>query len=724
MQETWRDIRPRMITRRSWHLVVYWVASFVASACSGNTEDIGPKDTGTAGSGGSAATGGSGGGGGASGSGTVGGSGGTAGTGSGGIAGSSGAAGKSGAAGTGGTAGAGGAAGAAGSGGAAGTTGGAAGSAGAGRDGAAGSSGTAGSAGSGADASTGTDAGKAGDADVRVDAPGGTVVFGKNVRVNDDTGTGRQSEVALATGAGMLLAGWMDERATRICAFSFSSDGGLTWSKNVSIPNLSGGSFVGDPAVAIDGGGTMYAVCQQYGTGQIRLMTSIDKGVTWSAIRSVQSAPDKPWAGGGTAEGTVFLSWLGSAAGIKRSLDRGLTWGTIQPLGNIIHGTAIVTSTTGLVHVPYNLDSANNQLRYLRSKDNGVTYDAYRDLVADMGRFCFGCMPRQHPIVGAASDSTGKFVAITWSSVMPGGQSDDDVWLLYSKDSGDTWTRPLRVNDNTNTSRQFESWVAVDEFGRVHVAWTDLRNGQNETWYTRSADPAAGFEPNLQITDGRGSAATDFLGDYKGIVVQGSDVIVVWQDTRTDRGDIYAARAAGAASFTGAAQTDDGVAIAANTRNDARLLDPTRLPEDPVAGKASEAQWRAHMEREERERRLNYDRRKLGEHEVVFTFIKNARARYDRAKTAPLIAQVQASLVPQIAQIRKRVVNIDRWGVNSNLLEDYAALLAILTSDYPAARIASVGGASQALGDLRAHWAQREQNITGWLEEAAESEDE
>jgi hypothetical protein len=560
---------------------------------------------------------------------------------------------------------------------------------------------------------------------MRVDAPGGNVVFGKNVRVNDDTGTGRQSEVALATGAGMLLAGWMDERATRVCAFSFSSDGGLTWSRNVSIPNLSGGSFVGDPAVAIDSGGTMYAVCQQYGTGQIRLMTSTDKGVTWSAIRSVQSAPDKPWAGGGTAEGTVFLSWLGSAAGIKRSVDRGLTWGTIQPLGNIIHGTAIVTSTTGLVHVPYNLDSANNQLRYLRSKDNGVTYDAYRDLVADMGRFCFGCMPRQHPIVGAASDSTGKFVAITWTSVMPGGQSDDDVWLLYSKDSGDTWTRPLRVNDNTNASRQFESWVAVDEFGRVHVAWTDLRNGQNETWYARSADPAAGFEPNLQVTDGRGSAATDFLGDYKGIVVQGSDVIVIWQDTRTDRGDIYAARAAGAASFTGAAQTDDEVAIAAaNTRNQARLLDPTRLPEDPVAGKAAEAQWRAHMEKEERERRLNYDRRKLGEHAVVLTFIKNARARYDRAKTAATIAQVQASLIPQIAQIRKRIVNIDHWGVNSNLLEDYAAMLATLTGDYPAARIASVGGASQALGDLRARWVQREQKISDWLAEAAESEDE
>jgi hypothetical protein len=266
--------------------------------------------------------------------------------------------------------------------------------------------------------------------------------------------------------------------------------------------------------------------------------------------------------------------------------------------------------------------------------------------------------------------------------------------------------------------------VAVDDFGRVHVAWTDLRNGQNETWYARSADPTLGFEPNLQVTDGRGSAAQSFLGDYKGIVVQGSDVIVVWQDTRNDTGDIYAARAAGAASVTGATPANVEVAIGANTSDIARQADPTRLPEDPVASKASQVQWRAHMEREEHERRLNYDRRKLSEHEVVFALIKNARARYDRARTAPAIAQVRAGLTPQLAQIRKRIAIIDHWGVNSNLLEDYTAVVAMLASDYPAARTASLGGASQALEDLRAQWAQREQKISEWLAEAAEAEDE
>jgi Neuraminidase (sialidase) len=244
----------------------------------------------------------------------------------------------------------------------------------------------------------------------------------------------------------------------------------------------------------------------------------------------------------------VFVSWLGNPGGIKRSTDHGMTWGATQSLGNIIHGTGITTSTTGLVHVPYNLDSQRNQLRYLRSKTNGDTWDATRDLVADMGTFCFSCMPRQHPIVGSAADPTGRTVAITWASQMPAGQGDDDVWLLYSKDGGDTWTQPIRVNDNTTASRQFESWVAVDNYGRVHVAWTDYRDGgNNETWYARSADPTKGFEKNIQVTDGHGSGNTDFLGDYKGIAVSGPDVLVVWMDTRRDSGDIYFSRAPGAA---------------------------------------------------------------------------------------------------------------------------------------------------------------------------------
>jgi hypothetical protein len=55
-------------------------------------------------------------------------------------------------------------------------------------------------------------------------------------------------------------------------------------------------------------------------------------------------------------------------------------------------------------------------------------------------------------------------------------------------------------------------------------------------------DYGAGFEPKVEVSDMRG-AANGFLGDYKGIAVQGRDVLVLWTDTRNDMGDVYFARA-------------------------------------------------------------------------------------------------------------------------------------------------------------------------------------
>ena len=68
----------------------------------------------------------------------------------------------------------------------------------------------------------------------------------------------------------------------------------------------------------------------------------------------------------------------------------------------------------------------------------------------------------------------------------------------------------------------------------------------SDTYYARSANPSEGSEKNVQVNDGTGNVA-GFLGDYKGIAISGSDVIVVWNDTRSGS-HIYSARAVGAAA--------------------------------------------------------------------------------------------------------------------------------------------------------------------------------
>jgi hypothetical protein len=383
------------------------------------------------------------------------------------------------------------------------------------------------------------------------------VTFGKNVKVSDDTGRGQQTEVVMAANAaGVIFVGWMDNRQSPSrCGFSFSKDLGETWSKNVFASTQgTGGAFAGDPAVAIDDAGNLYAGCQDYasgglGTNYILLSVSRDGGATFPPHKRINQSLDKPWLGA-TGDGTVLVSWLGNPGGVKRSTDHGATFGTPISLGYINHGTTI-SFGGNYVHMAYN--TSETTVTYRRSMDKGVTFETARNL-SPQGTPCRSpCSPRSHPIVGGDTDPTGQVVAITWASRQnnPKAEGDDDVWVIVSVDAGKTFSMPIRANDNMNMSRQFQSWAAVDSYGGVHVVWTDMRNnGNNDTYYARMTDPAVGFEKNVKINEAAGRAA-GFLGDYKGIDIVGRDVVVTWTDTRSDSGDIYFARAKDAAAAGG-----------------------------------------------------------------------------------------------------------------------------------------------------------------------------
>jgi hypothetical protein len=316
-----------------------------------------------------------------------------------------------------------------------------------------------------------------------------------------------------------------------------------------------GRAFAGDPAVAIDDVGNLYIACQDYasgglGTNYIMFSASTDAGGTWTPWKRIRQTLDKPWIGA-AGDGTVYVTWLGSPGGFMRSTDHGTTWGEPISIGNLNHGTGLSTTSDGVVHMAY--DFNNSRVHYRKSTDFGKTLSSAQDL-SSQGTSCFDpCSPRSHPIVGNASDPTGKVVAITWASRQsaPGAQNDDDVWVIVSEDSGKTFSPPKRVNDNTAASRQFQPWVAVDKHGAVHVVWTDMRNGgQLSTYYARMVDFSKGFEPNVEVSDKRGPTR-DFLGDFKGIAVQGRDVVVSWNDSRNNAGEIWFARAVDAAAAGG-----------------------------------------------------------------------------------------------------------------------------------------------------------------------------
>jgi hypothetical protein len=146
--------------------------------------------------------------------------------------------------------------------------------------------------------------------------------------------------------------------------------------------------------------------------------------------------------------------------------------------------------------------------------------------------------------------------------------------------------------------------------------------------------------------------------------------------------------------------------------------------EDPAAAAKSTAQWREHLEAEEHERKILFDRERIKDHRAVLKVLVSARARYDRAKTKAAVLAVQKRLPPTVEDVRRRMTKIDHWGTNSNLLGDYDAYLKALSDSYPAARIEALDGKPAPLDTVRRELDERTRHIKAWLTEAAASKDE
>ena len=156
----------------------------------------------------------------------------------------------------------------------------------------------------------------------------------------------------------------------------------------------------------------------------------------------------------------------------------------------------------------------------------------------------------------------------------------------------------------------------------------------------------------------------------------------------------------------------------------ASLARAVSLPEDPEPGARSVAQWRAHLEEEERERRLSYDRRRLNEHRLVSSQLRATQRSYDLASNERSLRAAEKAFHAAAPRLERSFDAIDHHGVSSRVIPEYRALAASFATEYPAARLAALSGSRAALEQLQSRTQAQFQRIDQWLEEAARSEDE
>lgn len=140
----------------------------------------------------------------------------------------------------------------------------------------------------------------------------------------------------------------------------------------------------------------------------------------------------------------------------------------------------------------------------------------------------------------------------------PGVASEADVFYRQSTDRGRTWSEPVTINDD-EPDQLFYSGIpqlSIAPDGRLDVAWFDTRSdpglSSNDVYYAHSSDNGASWSKNVRITDQSidrrlGVYALNFdLNGPPGIASTNAYALIGWDDTRnfdsvTHGQDIYTA---------------------------------------------------------------------------------------------------------------------------------------------------------------------------------------
>jgi hypothetical protein len=348
----------------------------------------------------------------------------------------------------------------------------------------------------------------------------------------------------------------------RQAGMAYSHDGGATWTFPGS---LDPGQFRSDPVLAADSLGNFYYYSLSSVT-TAEYFVSTDKGVNWSDPISSPGG-DKNWhtidVSGGGGDGHIHALWnsqftcCAPGTDFTRSTDGTVSfegpyvlpqhpkWGTddVGPDGELyIVGATLDQST----HLILRSDDADDPL---------VTPTFPLATSINLGGFTSGSgPPNPGGLLGQVwvavdrSDGPTRGNVYVLGSVNPPGADPMDVHFIRSEDHGETWSNPLRVNDDPVISESYQWFgtMSVAPDGRIDVVWNDTRNSgptMSELYYAYSTDGGVTFSQNQAVSppfdSTVGHPAQNKIGDYYHMVSDATGAGLAYSATFNGEQDVY-----------------------------------------------------------------------------------------------------------------------------------------------------------------------------------------
>jgi len=342
-----------------------------------------------------------------------------------------------------------------------------------------------------------------------------------------------------------------------------SNDGGYTWDRKAMSSQY---NVWGDPCVVIDTLGYYYYFHLSWPQSgafidRIVCQRSIDKGQTWNTGYGIgldgSKAQDKEWACVNPYNNDIYVTWTqfdvyGSAnpndssiIRFSKSTDRGINWSEPVRLSekagdcvdddNTVEGAVPCVGPEGQIYVSW---AGPLGITFDRSTDGGETWLDHDIFVTGFPggwNYEIPGISRCNGLPVTCCDLSNSpyrgTIYINWTD-QRNGSDDTDVWIVKSTDGGNTWSPPIRVNDDLPGRQQFFTWMAVDQVnGNLWFVFYDRRSyddTRTDVYLAVSTDGGTSFR-NFKVSESPFTPnANIFFGDYNGISVHNNMVRPIW----------------------------------------------------------------------------------------------------------------------------------------------------------------------------------------------------
>jgi hypothetical protein len=311
-----------------------------------------------------------------------------------------------------------------------------------------------------------------------------------------------------------------------LCSFASAQ-----WEPDVRLTNDPANSFLCGQQCIVAVGDTLHVIFTDDRSGwyDVYYTRSTDAGATWdSAARVSLTDSNRIFSATVAASGAnVHIAWEGLANGsleYRRSTDGGTTW--LPETALVVSpscGTPFLSADADRVGLAWGDDrdgNYNGELYYKQSGDAGLTWTSDTRITFNAAD---SAVDKE-----ACLAVVGNHRYIVWTR-WDWNTSAQQTWFTRSMDEGATWEPESRMT--ADTTSQGQPMVAAAG-SNVHICWSDGRPGGYGIWYRGSTDNGETWNAEQYLTD------TTYGSDYPVIAAAGRNVHVAYRAWPTGQFDI------------------------------------------------------------------------------------------------------------------------------------------------------------------------------------------